>query len=180
MTPRSMILVALLAFGAFGAGGSLAEEPLATGIGPDAQGRLPPAVQPPWPERIPDYAQMDSETGLHMTGEPQLIRVSDYVLRVEGEVERPLELGYDDIRRLPRVGSRPTLVCEGFFVDLASWAGASLAALLRLAGPKEGVRSITLVSADGYEMTVDVDLATAPEAYLAYELEGHVLPILHG
>ena len=54
------------------------------GIGPDATGKLPPVSQPPWPEKIPGYAQVDPDTGLHMTGTAQHMELVSYRLKVTG------------------------------------------------------------------------------------------------
>lgn len=150
------------------------------GIGPDANGRLPPVSQPPWPEKIPGYTQVDPETGLHMTGTPQRVDLATYRLKVTGIVDRPLSLSFDDLRRMPRISSQPRLVCEGFFEDVATWAGASLPALLDRAGVHASARGVDLVSADGYRTTLTLAQAKSPDAYLAYELEGKILPVLHG
>ena len=150
------------------------------GIGPDANGRLPPVNQPPWPNEIPDYLQIDPETGLHMTGKPQRIELATYSLKVTGNVDRPLSLSFDDLRRMPRISSRPALVCEGFFEDVATWAGASLTALLDRAGARSSAYEVDMVSADGYRVSLTLAQAKSPDAYLAYELEGKIIPPLQG
>jgi DMSO/TMAO reductase YedYZ molybdopterin-dependent catalytic subunit len=152
----------------------------AQGLGPDASGALPPVQQPPWPDTIPGYTELDPDTGLHMTGKPQRISLEGYRLKITGAVERPLSLSYDEIRRLPRQSAKPALVCRGYFEDYANWSGASLAALLDLAGLGSSAHWIELVSADGYATNVTLAQARAPSAFLAYELEGRVLPVLHG
>jgi DMSO/TMAO reductase YedYZ molybdopterin-dependent catalytic subunit len=152
----------------------------AQGLGPDASGRLPPVSQPPWPQTIPGYTELDPETGLHMTGTPTRVDLAAYRLEVTGKVDRPLSLSFDDLRRLPRLSSRPTIVCQGYFEDVAAWAGASFAALLDRAGVQASARYIEMVCADGYTQTISLAQARSPDAYLAYELEGKLIPVLHG
>jgi len=152
----------------------------AQGIGPDSSGALPAVEQPPWPLTIPGYTELDPDTGLHMTGSPQRISLVDYRLKVTGKVERPQSLGFDEIRRLPRQAAKSALICKGYFEDYANWAGASLGALLDRAGLEPSARWIELVSADGYSTNVTLAQASSPTAFLAYELEGRVLPVLHG
>jgi DMSO/TMAO reductase YedYZ molybdopterin-dependent catalytic subunit len=158
----------------------IAAEAFGQGLGPDVRGKLPPVSQPPWPETIPGYTQVDPETGLHMTGTPQRIELASYALKVSGNVDRPLSLSFDDLRRMPRISSRPKLVCQGFFEDVATWAGVSLAALLDRAGVRSSAREVDIVCADGYTASITLAQALSPDAYLAYELEGKVLPVLHG
>ena len=82
--------------------------------------------------------------------------------------------------RLPRLEAKPALICKGYFEDYANWAGASLASVLDLAGIKPGAVEVELISADGYASTLDVAEARDPGAFLAYELTGNPLPVLHG
>jgi DMSO/TMAO reductase YedYZ molybdopterin-dependent catalytic subunit len=74
----------------------------------------------------------------------------------------------------------PTLLCEGFFADTATWSGVPLATVLSMAGPLPDAKRIKMVSADGYQAFLDLDLALAPENFLAYELMGQPVPVLHG
>jgi DMSO/TMAO reductase YedYZ molybdopterin-dependent catalytic subunit len=115
-----------------------------------------------------------------MTGTPQRIDLASYRLKVGGKVERPLSLSFDELRRLPRLASKPALICRGYFEDYANWAGASIGALLDRAGAEPSARELDLVSADGYSTSVSMAEARSPDAYLAYELEGGPLPVLHG
>jgi DMSO/TMAO reductase YedYZ molybdopterin-dependent catalytic subunit len=134
----------------------------------------------PTPADDPGYARLDPSTGLHVTGTMQLLDLATYRLRVTGKVDRPLELSYDEIRCLPKVQASPTLVCPGFFVDEATWAGAAMADVLALAGVQEGAQEVEFVSADGYSTTLSLDKALDRANFLAYEWEGEPLPRLHG
>ena len=141
---------------------------------------LSPITVPELPEKIPGYTELDPETGLHVTGTAQRIDLESYVLEITGKVTRPLSLKYDDLRCLPRITSRPTLTCPGFFEDTATWSGASLLQVLKLAGAREAATHIRLVSADGYAALVEMKEALSGENYLAYEWEGKPIPVLHG
>ena len=165
-----MALVALLA----------SAQGFGQGIGPDASGKLPPVSQPPWPAKVPGYAQVDPGTGLHMTGTPRRVELASYRLEITGNVDRPSSMSFDDLRRMPRIGSRPTLICKGYFEDVANWAGASLSAILDRAGVRPSAREVDLICADGYVASFTIAQARSPDAYLAYELEGRILPVLQG
>ncbi len=132
------------------------------------------------PAEKPGYAQLDSATGLHVTGRARVIDLATYRLNVSGEGERPLSLSYDELRCMPRVSASPRLVCPGFFEDQAAWAGSSLAHILDLAGVREEATTIRLVGADRYEATLPLEQALSTEGFLAYEWEGEPLPVLHG
>jgi len=141
---------------------------------------LKPIKAPPYPQVIPGYAQLDETTGLHMTGEVQAIELPAYRLRVTGLVETELDLQYDELRCLPKVTADPLLVCRGFFEDKANWSGVPIAEILKLAKPLPEAATLTMISADGFKKELDLATAIHPENFLAYELEGETLPILHG
>ena len=133
------------------------------------------------PAEIPGYTQVDPATDLHMTGTVQQIDLASYHLKVTGKVDHPLSLAYDELRCLPRIECAScTLVCPGFFIDHATWAGAPLAYVLRRAGIQDGASQVTLVSADGYATPLTLNEALSEDAMLAYEQNGQPLPILHG
>jgi DMSO/TMAO reductase YedYZ molybdopterin-dependent catalytic subunit len=140
---------------------------------------LPP-VTAPTPAPDPGYTKLDPTTGLHVTGNMQLLDLDTYRLRVTGLVDRPLELTYDQIRCLPRVEAAPELVCPGVFVDHARWAGTPIAEVLALAGVQEGANEVLFVSADGYTKSLSLQTALDRVNFLAYEWDGEPLPRLHG
>ena len=141
---------------------------------------LPPIAVPTLPDKIPGYTELDPDTQLHVTGTAQAINLDSYSLEITGEVMNPLILKYDDLRCMPKIESRPTLVCPGFFEDTASWSGVSLDYLLKRADVKDSARHIRLVSADGYAALVDIKEARSGKSFLAYQWEGQPIPVLHG
>ena len=139
-----------------------------------------PISLPNLPETIPGFAELDDSTGLHVTGKAPELDFSTYRLQITGLVENPLSLDYDQLRCLPKVSENPLLVCRGYFEDRANWSGVLIDDILRLAQPLPQAQNISLVSADGFRMKIDLETATDRESFLAYELEGKPLPILHG
>ena len=152
--------------------------PLPTFEMPDCN---PEAIEvPTLPAEIPGYAELDETTGLHITGKAPEIDFPSYRLRITGLVKKPLSLTYDNLRCLPKVTATPLLVCPGFFEDLATWSGVPIYEVLKLAELQPNASKITLISADGYRATMDLEVVLEEENFLAYELEGQPLPILHG
>ena len=141
---------------------------------------LSPIVVPTIPAEIPGYVQLDESTGLHMTGDYQIVELATWRLEITGTVATPLMLTYDELRCMPRIEQLCTLVCPGFFQDDATWAGASLAHILELAGAKPGFAGIMLRSADGYQTYVSREGMETAANFIAYEWEGEPVPILHG
>ncbi len=141
---------------------------------------LGPLVMPPTPAKTPGYTELDSSTGLHVTGGFQQIDLKTYRLEVTGKVAHPLSVTYDELRCMPRIEARPTLVCPGFFTDVATWAGTPLKHLIGLAGPKSDATGLRLFGADKYSASLSLQDAAADGNFLAYEWEGKALPRLHG
>ena len=141
---------------------------------------IQPIKVPAKPKEIPASTQLDEATGLHVTGIAPEIDFSAYRLAVSGLVEQPLSLQYDELRCLPKVTADPLLVCRGFFEDQASWSGAPIAEILKLAKPLPQATTVALISADGFKKEISLEDALNPENFLAYEWEGQPLPILHG
>jgi DMSO/TMAO reductase YedYZ molybdopterin-dependent catalytic subunit len=141
---------------------------------------LQPVIVPTLPSKIPQTAQMDTTTGLHMTGRVQVIDVGSYRLTVSGKVDRPLSLSYDDLRCMPKVTATSDLVCPGVFEDTATWSGVPIKDVLDKAGVQPDAKTVQMKGADGYDASISVAMALNPHYYLAYEWEGKPLPIQHG
>ena len=125
-------------------------------------------------------------------------------LRVDGEVNSPLTLTLDDLRRLPSHTTVVTLECAGngraFFeppvagiqwekgaVGTARWTGVRLADVLRRAGVRPSGRYVWLDGADrgigrapDFVRHVPMQKAMHLETLLAYEMNGQPLPVPHG
>jgi DMSO/TMAO reductase YedYZ molybdopterin-dependent catalytic subunit len=151
----------------------------ALAIGDGSPCGLTPVVAPT-PAADPGYSQLDPSTGLHATGQVQLVDLASYRLLVTGHVDRPLQLTYEEVRCLPRVEASPTLTCPGVFVDHATWAGTPIADVLALAGVQEGAQQVIVHSADHYATRLTLERAMDGRSFLAYEWEGQPLPRLHG
>jgi DMSO/TMAO reductase YedYZ molybdopterin-dependent catalytic subunit len=126
-------------------------------------------------------------------GDP-VLNPQEWYLRVDGEVERPLDLDYAALRALPAVEVTKTLECISNFVtkcelvpfgcDLIStarWKGVRVSEVLALAGGlKAGVRSLAAIAADEYTTALPIEAALDPETLLVYAMNGQVLPREHG
>ena len=141
---------------------------------------LPTVVAPTLPAVIPGVAELDPSTGLHVTGKAQTITLANYRLEIDGMVDYPLKLSYDDLRCMPKIEVRTTIVCKGNFEDTAIWAGASLQYVLELVGVQPQAENIRLFGADGYSPSVSLKDVMSGRSFLAYEWEKQPVPILHG
>jgi sulfite oxidase len=128
-----------------------------------------------------------------------------WALTVDGEVERPVTLRLDDIRRMRAEHRSATIECAGNgrgglelpatsgvqwgrgAVSTATWTGVPLAALLERAGIQASALHFWMEGADRSPLpTTPTFLRSIPretalgEALVAYEMNGQPLPLLHG
>ena len=136
------------------------------------------------------------------------VDVANWRLSVTGDaVTNPLELTYDDVRKLPRRTLVAYLECAGnqrAMFDLVKgqtatgtqwqtggvsngeWGGVALGEVLKLAGITEQAVSVLLIGLDtespegGFRRVIPVEKALHPDTLLAYALNGGALPKDHG
>ena len=119
-------------------------------------------------------------SGLHRTGRTQEYDINTYRLVIDGLVQNPLSLSYEDILARPQVSELVLLICPGFFWDNAEWTGTPLSLILDEAGVSPEASQGRLVAGDGYSQTLSLEDATADGVFLAYEVNGETLPAEHG
>jgi DMSO/TMAO reductase YedYZ molybdopterin-dependent catalytic subunit len=85
-----------------------------------------------------------------LNDDPAAIDAATWRLRIWGEVERPLELSYDEVRTLSGAALVATVDCTGGWYSTQWWQGVSLARLLERAGMTEAAQSISIRSVTGY------------------------------
>jgi DMSO/TMAO reductase YedYZ molybdopterin-dependent catalytic subunit len=122
---------------------------------------------------------------------PEFLRMlwsdfEDYALEIGGLVERPLRLSLADLRALPSQTQITKHNCIQGWTSIAEWTGVSLAEIVRRCRPPQNARylvfrsySLDTSGREFYE-TLRLDLANHPQTILAYEMNGHPLPLAHG
>jgi DMSO/TMAO reductase YedYZ molybdopterin-dependent catalytic subunit len=104
------------------------------------------------------------------------IDLKTYTLTIDGEVEKPLKLGWNEILKLPRVESMSDFHCvEGWSVLKCKWEGIRFREIINLTKPKETARFVTFECADGYTTSLSLPELSGDDVLLAYELEGKPL-----
>ena len=103
-------------------------------------------------------------------------------LRIDGLVERPTTVSYDEVRALPRVEQTSDFHCvTGWSVLDVAWAGVRLESLFELARPLASASAVGFVSMEQpYADTLTLEQALLPDVLLAYELDGKPLSRPHG
>lgn len=97
---------------------------------------------------------------------------SPFRLIIDGEVDRPLHLSYDEILELPRVERTVHLDCAGGLRDDTVMGGTPLEGLLALARARGGACRAVFHCADGLTENIPlVDLLHCG-AFLVYSVDG--------
>ena len=104
------------------------------------------------------------------------IDTSTYVLTVDGEVENPVKLSWNDVLGLPRTVSVSDFHCvEGWSVLDCRWEGVRVKDLEKLVKPKPTAQAATFECADNYTTSLFLSELEGEDVLLAYELNGETL-----
>jgi DMSO/TMAO reductase YedYZ molybdopterin-dependent catalytic subunit len=109
-----------------------------------------------------------------------------WTLRIHGMVAREVTITFDQLLRRPLIEDYVTLCCVsnpvgGDYIGNAKWLGASLAALIREAGPLRGAEQLLCTSVDGFTSGVPlVTVLDGRDSLVAVAMNGTVLPTEHG
>jgi DMSO/TMAO reductase YedYZ molybdopterin-dependent catalytic subunit len=103
-------------------------------------------------------------------------------LRIDGLVDQPLDLSYDELLALPKAEQVSTFHCvTGWVVENVRWGGVRFEDLLARAKPLPHAAALHFISAEKpYDDYLTMRQAALPDAMLAYELDGKPLPRDHG
>lgn len=101
-------------------------------------------------------------------------------LKVDGEVEHPMELDLKTLYQLPFTAMVIRHVCVEGWAAIVQWGGLRLQELAKLVRPKAGVRYVYFWSADGYYESWDLASALHPQTLLTYQKNGEPLPVENG
>ena len=132
------------------------------------------------------------------------VDAATFALKIGGEVDSPLSLSVDEIKKLPAVTVTVTLECAGngraFFqpavagiqwekgaVSTARFTGARLSDVLKRAGMKSTGKNVEMHAADrplgsmpAFVRQVPMTKAMHPDTIIAYAMNGEPIPVVHG
>lgn len=105
-----------------------------------------------------------------------------YRLIVDGQVERPFTLTYEELRAMPAVRQVSDFHCvEGWGVGDVQWDGVRVQSIIDRARPSKDVRYITFHSMRGiYRDSLSLQQASLPDALIAYDMDDQPLEKDHG
>jgi DMSO/TMAO reductase YedYZ molybdopterin-dependent catalytic subunit len=113
-------------------------------------------------------------------GRQDPVDIAAYRLIVEGEVDEPLELTYDDLLALPAVEHKIRLSCVSGWTEVPTWRGPRIADVLALAKERAGTGSVAFHSLSGYGFPWHRRRLNDRKALLATHVNGAPLSTYHG
>ena len=113
------------------------------------------------------------------------VRLSQWSLAIDGLVDKPTVLEFDEIRAMPSVEKYVTLECisneiGGDLISNALWRGVPLKTILEQAQIAPESQDVALWASDGYTESISIDKLMQDEVLVVYEMNGQPLPRSHG
>src|SRR5690242_18630658 len=113
------------------------------------------------------------------------VDASKWRLKISGLVEKPREITYSEIQKLPKIRHTLTLECisngpDGSAISNAEWVGTPLRPILDGVKVKSGAVYVAIHAADGYFTGVPLAEIMREENFLPYLMNGDPLPPVHG
>lgn len=107
---------------------------------------------------------------------------AEYELRVDGLVDRPFTISYDELTAMtPTSITRDFQCVTGWRVDDVMWRGVKVSELLDRAGVQAGAGALRFHSFDGtYTESLTLEQAARPDVLCVYGMEGGTVSRAHG
>lgn len=167
-----------------------------------AQVATPESARAATAESAPDLAQVVEELEAAGALTPRITAVADFyhvsknildpvvdaegwTLTIDGLVDTPLQLNYEDVVARATTSNITTLCCisnelNGDLVGTAEWTGFPLADLLREAGVQAEAYDLKFSCADDYEDSFPVTVGEDPNVLVVVGMNGEPLAPDHG
>lgn len=158
-------------------------------IAADARARVGAATDPAFilaADKLPDEVT-DSEHFYVISknfADP-VVRAETWHIAIDGLVERPTSVTYDDLLALPRVTFLRTMECisnrvGGNLISNGQWTGTPLHMLLERAGVGMSATKVKFTGTDGYTTAIPIAEALDPATVLVTHLNDAPLSSRHG
>jgi len=110
---------------------------------------------------------------------------SNWKLNIMGLVDKPLNLGLDEIRARPSISEMVTMSCisnpvAGSLIGTARWTGVPLKTILQEIGVKPGANFISIQSIDQFYESLSLAEAMDDRTMLVYDMDNAALTPDHG
>jgi len=103
------------------------------------------------------------------------IDINSYNLIIDGIVNSPLSLSYEQLQSFPTITRDAEIICPGVKDETDSWTGVSLSTLLKEAGLATGASEVVFTGEDGYFVQLPLETVLESDVFLAYKMNGQTL-----
>jgi DMSO/TMAO reductase YedYZ molybdopterin-dependent catalytic subunit len=158
----------------------------------DATMRATPSLSDPSPlgsgppnrhgmPRLPPGQGEQEELPVLDLGDQPVTPLDRWTLAIDGAVEAPLTLSWEDLLALPQLDLAADFHCvTGWSMLDLPWRGVPLDAVLALARPTAEATHLTAHGRDGYSTNLPLEEALKLDVVLAHGLAGKPLSVEHG
>ena len=128
-----------------------------------------------------DYHRL-KEFPVRSIEETQKVDLKTWRLKIEGLVNKPVSLSFEEIKALPQKTETKNFICvEGWGLDSQKWEGVHLSEVFSRVEINPKAKFITFHAAGGqYKDSLSLQEALEPDTMLAYRLNGENLSADHG
>ena len=103
------------------------------------------------------------------------IDINSHNLIIDGIVNSPLSLFYEQLQSFPTITRDAEIICPGVKDETDSWTGVSLSTLLKEAGLATGASEVIFTGEDGYFVQLPLETVLESDVFLAYKMNGQTL-----
>ncbi len=132
-------------------------------------------------KRVPPNQRVTAKFPVLHVGAIPKFDPKTWSLVVEGLIENPLRLTYEELLKLPRVASQSDFHCvTGWSRMDNKWGGVAFKTISDIVKPLKETRFVTIVAEGDYTTSLPLDDLLANDVLLAYKLDGKPLEPKHG
>ncbi len=104
------------------------------------------------------------------------ININSYRLTINGTVNYPLSLSYEQIQAYAAVTKNVEIICPDIEDQTDEWTGVPVSTLLTQAGVTPGASEVVFTGADGYLVQLPLESVLQDGVFLAYTVNSQKLP----
>ncbi len=149
-----------------------------------AQKQIARGVRPraaPSADRLPPGQKLTSNFPVLDLGIQPELPLNEWSLTVDGEVERPVQLDWEQFNGLPQVEDVSDFHCVTTWSRYdCRWTGVPFTALYEHVQPRESARFVYFTGYDGYSTNVPLEACLDDDVLLATHFDGAPLTREHG
>ena len=111
-----------------------------------------------------------------ITHENPRIDLNKWVLTIDGKVQNPLKLTWQNLLNLPAIESKSDFHCiEGWSVKNCRWYGVEFRTITQTVKPHKAAKYVSFNCLDGYNTSLSLEDLLKDKALLAYKLNDRPL-----